>query len=74
MGQTKTRGVKEVVPYAFMVTVGFFIAGFVTYALYNGVVNMVFPPAYSNNWTFIGGWLAAWVVVGLLISLYMGRK
>ena len=74
MSQTKTRGFKEVIPFAFMVTVGFFIAGFVTYAFYNGVTEAVFPPAYSNNWTFIAGWLAVWVVVGLLIGFYMGRK
>jgi hypothetical protein len=70
----ETRGFKETVPYAFIVAIGFFIAGFVTYAFYNGVVNMVFPPAYSNNWTLIGGWVAAWTVAGLLIGLYMGRK
>lgn len=71
---TETRSFKETVPFAFMVALGFFIAGFVTYAFYNGVMNIVFPPAYTNNWTFILGWVGVWAVVGLAIGLYMGRK
>ena len=74
MSQTKTRGVKEIVPYALIVSLGFFIAGFVTFAFYNGVMNMIYPPAYDHNWAFLLGWVAVWAVVGLGVGLYMGRK
>ena len=74
MSQTKTRGIKEIVPFAGIVALGFFIAGFVTFAFYNGVVNIVFPAAYDHNWAFLGVWVAVWAVAGLLIGLYMGRK
>ena len=74
MSQTKTRGIKEIVPFAAIVALGFFIAGFVTFAFYNGVTNAVFPPAYDHNWAFLGVWVAVWAVAGLLIGLYMGRK
>jgi len=74
MSQTKTRGIKEIVPYAMIVALGFFIAGFVTFAFYNGVVNIIYPPAYDHRWGFLLGWVAVWAVVGLGVGIYMGRK
>jgi len=74
MSQTETRGVKEIVPFALIVALGFFIAGFVTFAFYNGVVDVVYPASYEHGWGFVGVWVAAWTVAGLLIGLYMGRK
>ena len=71
---SQTKSIKTTVPFAMMVTVAFFIAGFVTYALFNGLTSVVDVPAYSNNWNLIYGWVAAWAAVGLLFGIYFGRK
>ncbi len=77
----ETRSMKETVPYAFLVALAFFIAGFVTYAFFHGAVFdgvmaqvSVSTPSYVHDWTIIGGWVAAWTVVGFLIGFYYGRK
>jgi len=70
----QTKSIKKTVPFAMMVALGFFIAGFVTFALYNGLTSVVDRPAYSNNWNLIYAWVAAWAVTGLLFGVYFGRK
>ncbi|MCX2818039.1 hypothetical protein EGH25_01545 [Haladaptatus sp. F3-133] len=73
----ETRSVKEVVPYVGIVALAFFIAGFLTFSLYNGVVNEVYPWPYThfeNNMTFFGAWMGAWVVAGVATGVYYGRK
>lgn len=71
---SQTKSIKKTVPFAMMVTVGFFIAGFVSYALFNALTSAVWPAAYENNWTIIFGWIGVWVTVGVLFGIYYGRK
>lgn len=74
MSQTEKRSLKEVIPFAGMLALAFFIGGFVTFSLFNGVTGLAFPFAYEHNWTLLVGWVAAFTVVGLLLGLYYGRK
>ena len=74
----ETRSVTEVVPYVGMLIVAFIIAGYVSFALYNGVVNQVYPWPYTHfgggQMTLFTGWMGAWVLAGLVIGVYYGRK
>ncbi len=71
---SETRSFKQVVPFAGIVALAFFLAGFVTFSLYQGVSGLAFPYAYEHNWTLLIGWVAAFTVVGVLFGLYYGRK
>lgn len=73
---SQTQSIKKVVPFAMMVALAFFIAGFVTFALFNGLTSAVYPPHYkgTRNWNLIYAWVGAWAVVGGLFGVYFGRK
>jgi len=73
----ETRSVSEVVPYVGVVTLGFLIAGYLSFALFNGVTTEVYPWPYThfeNNVTFFGGWMGAWILAGVVVGAYYGRK
>jgi hypothetical protein len=73
---SQTQSIKKAVPFAVMVSLAFFIAGFVTYALFNGLTAEVYPPHYkgTRNWNLIYAWVGAWAVAGGLFGIYFGRK
>jgi len=66
------------VGYAGVLAVAFFMAGFVTYALFNGLTNpMVGVVRWSyegGRLTILAGWLGAFTVTGAAIGFYIGRK
>ena len=74
----ETRSITEVVPYVGIVTLAFLIAGFLSFALYNVVVNEVYPWGYDHfgggGMTLFAGWMGAWVVVGAIVGVYYGRQ
>jgi uncharacterized membrane protein len=74
----ETRGLKEVVPYVGIVTLAFLIAGYLSFALFNGVTQEVYPWGYDHftdpGTTFAAGWVMAWVVAGAIVGTYFGRK
>jgi len=66
------------VGYAGMLAVAFFMAGFVSYALFNGLTD---PTVGTARWsyrggrlTLVAGWLAAFTLSGAVIGFIIGRK
>jgi len=66
------------VGYAGMLAVAFFMAGFVSYALFNGLTD---PTVGTARWsyrggrlTLVAGWIAAFTVAGAGIGYFIGRK
>lgn len=73
----ETRGIAEVIPYIGVVILAFLIAGYVSFAFFNGVTTEVYPWPYDhfeNRRAFVGAWLGAWVVAGAVVGTYFGRK
>ncbi|MFP4174646.1 MAG: hypothetical protein ACLFSW_02565 [Halobacteriales archaeon] len=74
----ETRSITEVVPYVGIVALGFLIAGYLSFALFNGLTQEVYPWGYDHftnpGSTFAAGWVIAWGVAGTIVGVYYGRK